>query len=128
MTFELSGEAGIIGIQPTELSQELNLGEAYYWQMAIQCSVDSPDENPIVSGWITRTDGAEDLGGTTFEQAASLVEVGIWQDAVTLLAQARLDAPDEAAKITADEDWQVMMDEVGLSDFANTPILEIVQK
>ncbi|MDA0267834.1 MAG: DUF928 domain-containing protein [Cyanobacteria bacterium] len=127
-TFQLSGEAGIVGLQPATLSQELVPGDIYYWQMAIQCSADSPDQNPVVSGWITVAEKTEPLDGTVFDQAVTLVEDGIWQDAVLLLAQARLNAPDEAAATVADEDWQAVMDGAGLADFADEPIVGIMQQ
>ncbi len=128
VTFELSGEAGIVGLQPATFSQELVPGDIYYWQMAIQCSADSPDENPVVQGWITVAENTVALEGTVFDQAVTLVEDGIWQDAVMLLAQARLDASDEAAATVADEDWQAVMEGVGLTAFADEPILGVMQQ
>ncbi len=125
LTFDLPEEDGVIGLQPLTLSKELDLDEIYYWQMAVQCNVDSPDENPVINGWILRTEQTADLQGTVFEQAATLAEEGIWQDAVTLLAQARLNAPNDAA---AAADWQALMEGVGLSDFADEPVVEILQQ
>jgi hypothetical protein len=126
VTFELSGEGGVVGLQPEDLSQELIAGDIYYWQMAVQCSADSPDQNPVVSGWITVADTASPVEGSVYEQAVALVEEGIWQDAVTLLAQARLEATDLESSSLADEDWQAVMEGVGLTDFANEPIVDIM--
>ena len=128
VTFELSGESGVVGLQPETLSQALVAGDIYYWQMAVECSADSPDENPVVSGWITVAEPTEALAGTVYEQAVTLVEDGIWQDAVMLLAQARLNATDAEAVTVADEDWQVVMEGVGLTDFAAEPIVGILQQ
>ncbi|MGD1908105.1 MAG: DUF928 domain-containing protein [Leptolyngbyaceae cyanobacterium] len=126
ITFELSGEDGVVGLQPADLSQELVIGDIYYWQMAVQCSADSPDENPVVSGWITVAENVDSAEGSNYDQAIALVEAGIWQDAVTLLAQARLEATDVEASTVADEDWQAVMEGVGLTDFADAPIVEIM--
>ncbi|NJN20160.1 MAG: DUF928 domain-containing protein [Leptolyngbya sp. RL_3_1] len=127
-TFEISGEAGVIGFQPITLSQELNAGESYYWQMTVRCDVDVPERNPIIDGWITRAEQPDGWQGRGFERAVTFLEAGIWQDAVTLLAQARLYASDATAAAIADEDWQVILEGVGLGDFANEPIVAIIQQ
>ncbi|NJN22090.1 MAG: DUF928 domain-containing protein [Leptolyngbya sp. RL_3_1] len=127
--FEAPDESGIIGLQPTTFSEEMIPGEIYLWQMSVNCKpTESTESTAVVEGWITLAEPSEPSEGSIFEQAVTLIEDGIWQDAVMLLAQARLNAPDAAAIAVADGDWQVVMEGVGLADFADEPILGIMQQ
>jgi hypothetical protein len=128
VVFNLSGEEGVVGLQPETLTQELIPGDVYYWQMALQCDAASPDDNPVVQGWITLKEQSDIAEGTVYEQAVTLIEEGIWPDAVTLLAQARLNASDTSAAALAAEDWQAVMEGVGLADFADEPVVDIMRQ
>lgn len=117
--FDLSGEEGIVGIKADLDAVE---SDVYYWQMAIQCSADSPDENPVVSGWITQTD-LPVPDGTPSEQASFYAENGVWQDAVSILALALYDSASDPSAIA---DWQALMTAAGLDEFATAPIVQVV--
>lgn len=118
--FELSGESGIVGVKADLDDVE---GDVYYWQMAVQCNAESPDENPAVSGWIAHTEVAAPTG-TPSEQATFYAENGIWQDAVSVLATALYADQGDA---TAIADWEDLMTAAGLDEFATVPIVQVVE-
>lgn len=123
-TFELSGEAGIVGI-PTAAVAELSLeaGELYYWQMAVDCGTTSAEGNPVVSGWLSRTTLENSPTGTLAQQASVYAANGIWQDALSALALARYAEPTNS---TISAEWRSLMESAGLDTFATTPVVQMV--
>ncbi|WP_008317326.1 DUF928 domain-containing protein [Leptolyngbya sp. PCC 6406] len=124
--FELSGQSGVVGIKTSSLgSEELQVGEIYYWQMAVECNVNTADGNPVVSGWISRTTLAGvPVTGTPSQQATFYAENGIWQDAVSTLATARYQDP---ANGTVSADWRSLMESAGLVEFSGAPVVQVVE-
>ncbi len=124
--FELSGQPGIVGIKTSSLgSEELQVGEIYYWQMAVECNGNTADGNPVVSGWVSRTDlSGVSPAGTPSQQAAFYAENGIWQDAVSTLATARYQDPSNG---TVSADWRSLMESAGLVEFSGAPVVQVVE-
>jgi hypothetical protein len=117
--FELTGEEGIVGVKVDLTAAD---SDVFFWQMAVQCNADSPDENPIVSGWVERVDMATP-DGTPSEQASFFAENGVWQDAVSVLAIARY---EDANNSTLSQDWQALLTLAGLEAVATAPVVQLV--
>jgi hypothetical protein len=121
--FTFTSEAGIVGIRMPSDAPALELGKSYRWQVVIECSpadADGNGENTIVfkGGVVQRV---ADLEGTPDEQLAYYLEAGIWEDTVKVVAEDRY----TNSVASADEEWAVLMEASGLSQFADTPIVAI---
>jgi hypothetical protein len=121
--FMLNGEAGIVGVQVPDSVPELEVGEAYYWQMVIKCDPDEPSAENVVGSWITRVNNRRTPVAAR-ARAAAYANAGIWQDAVSILAKLRYADPSNAALA---EDWAALTETAGLSDFVTAPIVQMIE-
>ncbi len=122
VAFDLNGQAGIVGIQMPKEAIPLEVGSKYRWRVAIDCSSAGVEGNTIVfkGGEIERVD---DIQGTTEQRLEYYLQEGIWQETAEIVAKDRYRTPS----IGNNEDWAVLMEESGLPQFANTPIVAIVE-
>jgi len=120
--FDLSGDAGIVGIEMPESAPALQEGGNYRWRVVINCSTGEGEENTIVfsGGEVERV---ANISGTTQEKLDYYLSEGIWQETAAILATDRY--ADTSA--TADEDWAVLMEASGIPEFADTPIVAILE-
>lgn len=117
--FEYSGEAGIVGVKMPADAPALQEGSAYKWRAVINCSAEENSTDTMViraGGVIERT---ADISGTEQERLEYYLDAGIWQETAEILAQERYQNP--AAQ--ADEDWKLLMEASGVPQFAETPIV-----
>lgn len=122
--FNLTGQAGIVGIQIPNSVTALQPGQNYVWYLAVQCSADR-SEDVVIDSWITRTALTTPLSNDPQIRAFELANAGIWQDAVSALALLRYSNNSNAS---VESDWSDLITSAGLpSNFATAPIVQIVQ-
>lgn len=122
-TFDVEGQEGFVGVQ-LPASAQLKAGEKYRWQVAFPCEPDSPDFTKAVtiSNLVQRV-SAPGVPGTLEEQAAFFAEKGAWPDALSAVAQLRLQRPADPG---IQQDWTDLMTSVGLGDLAKVPVLRVI--
>jgi Domain of Unknown Function (DUF928) len=116
--FQLTGKSGIIAIPLPSSVPALQIGQKYLWQMTITCS---PRNIIAVMGWIERVQTPTTAAG---DKLNTLAEAGVWQDTVSTLALRRYEQPNDR---TAAEDWASLMEDVKMSQFKDTAIVQIVK-
>lgn len=131
--FQTSGEAGIVGLQLPETAPALEIGEAYLWQIAIQCDPEEDDERWLsVEGWIERipapglgmTDEAESTNEAELtDEAEFYASQGIWQDVLGFMTQLRYENPEDPLLA---EEWAELMETAGLPEFSQTPVSHVI--
>jgi hypothetical protein len=112
---------GIVKVSlPANVS--LETGKTYHWQFQLNCPPNDGDasSNPLVEGWIQRTELSSDLKtkieqATPLEQAKLYAKARIWSEALMLAAQLRSSHPAE---------WEELLKSVGLNEIAQAPLLE----
>ncbi|MFE4106234.1 DUF928 domain-containing protein [Almyronema epifaneia] len=127
MSFELNGQPGIVAIQVPQSETALEPGSKYLWQLAIKCESESALDNSsnlVVDSWIEREAIDASPTGSLQDQLAFYAERGIWQETAGTLAQLRYQFPDDPAIAS---DWQALMQDVGLDEFAAVPVVQMVQ-
>ena len=119
-TFDVTEQAGIMGIQMPSEAPMLEEGRTYRWRVVISCGAEGTEESTIVfsGGEIERV---ADIEGTREEQLEYYLQEGIWQETAEIIAAYRYDDPSAET----DEDWAILMEASGISQFAETPITEI---
>ncbi|MEC4812009.1 MAG: DUF928 domain-containing protein [Scytonema sp. PMC 1069.18] len=120
-TFTVTGTPGAIGLSlPSTV--KLELGKNYHWYLSLNINCNGENESVNVNGWIQRV-----KFNNTFLAQPQLAErdrvilyaqKGIWYDALTLLAQLRRHHPNTKILVS---DWQKLLKDVGLEEFANKP-------
>ena len=86
----ITGESGIISLQPSLDSPSLEVGKTYQWSVVLVCGEKPGPNDPALETWVRRVDSPEPINqGSALEQAAWYGEQGIWYDALTSLIQAR---------------------------------------
>lgn len=120
--FDLTGKAGIVGIKMPDDAPMLQEQSDYRWRVVISCSAEDSEEDTVVfpGGSIQRV---ADIEGTPEEKFDYYLGEGIWQEVAAIIAADRY----YNASLSADEDWALLMEDAGLSEYAATPIVEIVE-
>jgi hypothetical protein len=123
--FTVSGDAGIASLQlPADSGlPPLELGQLYYWQVAIFCNPNSEAGDLQAGGWIERrapdADLADALSMASEAEAVDLYAANsYWFDAVDGLMAQRQANPEDAAVQAA---WLELLDSVGLANLADQP-------
>lgn len=122
---EVGPEAGIVGVALPPSAPDLSVDKTYHWYFVVECDTASNEDNPLVDSWLTRISSnppapTQDL----WQKVQYYLDESLWQDAVALSGQAlygdRMDS--EVQQL-----WQDLMAAADLSQFADTPIVNIVQ-
>ncbi|PZV14103.1 MAG: hypothetical protein DCF22_09505 [Leptolyngbya sp.] len=122
VNFKVTGKPGIVGISLPSSAPDLQVGQKYFWQMAVACDVNQPSKLSSISSWVERV--APPVAAKD-DRISTLAEQGIWYDVVTLVALQRYQKPDDRA---AAEDWEALMQDAGLPQFKQSAIVQIVKK
>lgn len=120
--FKLTGKPGIVGVSLPESAPALQVGQKYFWQMAVACDPDQPTKLSIISSWVERVNPST---AATDDRIATLAAQGIWYDVVTMMALQRYQQPSDRAVA---EDWATLMQDAGLPQFKQTAIVQLVKK
>lgn len=122
---------GIVSVRLPESTTPLQVGKMYHWflKVKVNCNPQQPAELQYVEGWVQRINPdshlAERLKQATPQQQVGLyAESGIWHDALTTVAQLRLDKPTDASVV---DDWTSLLKSVGLENLANQPFVPCCQ-
>ncbi|KYC42471.1 hypothetical protein WA1_21135 [Scytonema hofmannii PCC 7110] len=122
-TFTVAGTPGAIALNlpPTV---KLEPDKNYHWYLSLDINCNGKNQSVDVNGWIQRATFnntlAVQLQSVERNQVILYAENGIWYDALTQLAQLRRSHPQAENFIT---DWQKLLRDAGLEEFANKPIV-----
>ncbi len=124
--------AGIVSIALPETTQPLQPGVLYQWTMSMNCDPDRRTQFAFIRGNIQREVSGLQVSSLVLQQqerlsqaalldtASRLANNGIWYDAVTALGQSRRQWPEA---VQAEQFWQILLREGGLSDLQSAPLL-----
>lgn len=106
-------------------SPPLVVGKNYRWYLALICQPENRREDLFVGGLLVRVQPSAGLRKALEKVAPQqrpglYAKFGIWQDALTTLAQLRRAKPDDPA-IAAN--WQALLNSVGLEKMVAEPLL-----
>jgi hypothetical protein len=121
VNFKVTGKAGIVGISLPSSVPALQVGQKYFWQMAVACDPNQPAKLSIISSWVERVTLPTAANG---DRLSTLAEQGIWYDVMTLVALQRYQKPDDRAVA---EDWEALMQDAGLPQFKQAAIVQLVK-
>ena len=119
--FKVTGKPGIVGISLPASAPALQVGQKYFWQIAVACDPNQPSKFSSASSWVERVNAP---AVAKSDRISTLAEQGIWYDVVNLVALQRYQKPDDRA---AAEDWEALMQDAGLSQFKQSAIVQIVK-
>lgn len=113
-TFALASTPGIVYLRPPA-STALKVGKTYQWQFALNCPVESLDDDPVIEfiqGQLQRTAVSSELKSKLaqaqpLEQARLYANARIWPETLMIVAQLRSSYATE---------WQELLESVGLDD------------
>lgn len=120
--FNLTGRSGIVGITLPNSAPVLQVGQKYYWQMAVACDPDQPSKLSIISSWVERVNPP---ATTQTDRLSTLAAQGIWYDVLSFIALQRYQQPNDRA---AAEDWANLMQDAGLPQFKQAEIVQLIKK
>jgi Domain of Unknown Function (DUF928) len=105
------GQTGVIGVRiPT-----LELDRDYRWTLKAQVPCGTTTNRVFVDGWVKRTSLLSQGNKSDFAQQ------GIWYDAVTSLAQQRLQKPND---VQLQQDWSDLLESGNLEAIAKQPLVK----
>ena len=119
--FKVTGKPGIVGISLPASAPALQVGQKYFWQMAVACDPKQPSNRSSIGSWVERVNAP---AVAKSDRISTLAEQGIWYDVVNLVALQRYQKPDDRA---AADDWETLMQDAGLPQFKQTAIVQIVK-
>jgi Domain of Unknown Function (DUF928) len=110
------GQPGIIGVRiPTE-RPPLQLDRDYRWTLKAQVPCGRTTNRVFVDGWVTRVSLT-----SAGNRSDTFAQQGIWYNAVTSLAQQRLQKPND---LQLQQDWHDLLESADLDTIAKQPILK----
>jgi Domain of Unknown Function (DUF928) len=126
----VSGEAGLVAIALPANAPALEVNQSYQWYVALQIDGELNPSTPYVDGWIQRIEPTAAVAATLqqpdlLKQAEVLGANGVWYDCVAKLAAVRASQPDSKA---LNQQWQELLESVGLQDVAHVPLVAAVIK
>ncbi|WP_295613665.1 DUF928 domain-containing protein [Chamaesiphon sp. GL140_3_metabinner_50] len=106
-------QVGIIGVSIPSNKAALQLDRDYHWTLKAKVACGTATSNRVyVDGWIKRV--------SLPSASDSIVEQGIWYDAVTNLARQRAQKPNDRQ---LQQDWIDLLQSANLETIAKQPIL-----
>jgi hypothetical protein len=115
----ISQQSGIIGIQIPRSQAPLQFNRNYHWTLKARvCDGTSTVNRVHVDGWVTRIKPPETIFGQDISEIYTTN--GIWYDAITSLAQQRLQKPQD---VWREEDWSDLLNSVNLGKIAKQPLV-----
>lgn len=127
--FTISNLSGVIGVSiPTNKNvPPLEVGKSYTWNFTVICDSQDRSSDQIEIGTVRRVELSADIRrqldqADPRQKTVIYAENGIWQDALSTLAAARRDQPNDTA---LKADWESLLDSVTLGKIAKEPIVQI---
>jgi len=123
-TFSVSGQAEVASLSLPKSSSPLVQDADYRWYLSVVCDRESHAENLVVTGWIRRVQPSQaidrQLTSTTDQERLAVYQnIGLWYDALTLLAQLRYREPLDS---TLEQQWIALLESVDLSQASAVPL------
>ncbi|MEG3918775.1 DUF928 domain-containing protein [Microcoleus sp. T3_A4] len=125
----ISNLSGVIGVSiPADKNvPPLEVGKSYTWNLTVICDSQDRSADQIEIGTVRRVELSEDIRrqldqADPRQKTVIYAENGIWQDALSTLAAARRDQPNDT---TFKADWESLLDSVKLGEIAQEPIVQI---
>ncbi len=115
----ITGEAGVIGITHPNDFSSLEVGKNYQWAVLLVCGKRPGPNDPVVTAWVRHVDIPQSKQETELDKASWYGRQGIWYDALTALARARQEQPDNNALAGV---WADFLESVGLEEIAEKPL------
>ena len=119
VSFQLTDQPGIVGIQLSENSPALQIGQRYPWYLSVICNPKDRSSDIIMRGWVERVE-PEAIEQTI---VPSFIKQGIWQDTLSAHALQRYKNPKDA---TIAAEWANLMEEAGLPQFKQSNVVQMV--
>ena len=121
--------SGVIGVSiPANTNlPPLEVGKNYTWKFTVVCDPEDRSSDQLESGVVRRVELSADIlrqldQADPRQKTVIYAENGIWQDALSTLAAARRDQPNDTA---LKADWESLLDSVTLGKIAKEPIVQI---
>ena len=121
--------SGVIGVSiPANTNlPPLEVGKNYTWKFTVVCDPEDRSSDQLESGVVRRVELSADIlrqldQADPRQKTVIYAENGIWQDALSTLAAARRDQPNDTA---LKADWESLLDSVRLGEIAKEPIVQI---
>jgi hypothetical protein len=112
-------QSGIVGVKIPPSQQPLQLNRNYHWTLKAKvCDGTSTVNRVHVDGWVTRIQLPETI--IRQDNLEMYSANGIWYDAVTSLAQQRLQKPQD---VWLEQDWSDLLNSVNLTKIAKQPLV-----
>ena len=125
----ISNLSGVIGVSiPTNKNvPPLEVGQSYTWNFTVICDAQDRSADQIQIGTVRRVELNADIRrqldqAQPRQKTVIYAENGIWLDALSTLAAARRDQPNDT---TFKADWESLLDSVKLGEIAKEPIVQI---
>ncbi|MEG4854893.1 DUF928 domain-containing protein [Microcoleus sp. B5-D4] len=124
----ISNLSGVIGVSipANQNVPPLEVGKSYTWNFTVICDSQDRSSDQIESGTVRRVELSADIRrqldqADPRQKTVIYAENGIWQDALSTLAAARRDQPNDT---TFKADWESLLDSVKLGEIAKEPIVQ----
>jgi Domain of Unknown Function (DUF928) len=125
-TIAPTSTAGMIRIALPKSSPNLAANRPYHWFLELNMGCTNGQRPIFVQGWIQKVELDRTLSkqidrATPTEKVALYAENGLWHDALSTLANLRAAKPQDPGLT---QDWQNLLESIGLRDLANQPLSE----
>ncbi|TVQ47728.1 MAG: DUF928 domain-containing protein [Gloeocapsa sp. DLM2.Bin57] len=121
-TIQLDGQSGIISFTLPENAPPLEVDQDYLFSFTLACEETISPDDFVWSGNIRRVTLTAKIDSiNSLELASFYGENGIWLDMLALIAQEHLTKPND---LTISQNWQTVLESVGLEEISEQPLLE----
>ncbi|WP_026098298.1 DUF928 domain-containing protein [Kamptonema formosum] len=121
----LPSGGGVVGVALPATAPALQVGKNYKWMLEVHCYAEFDPDNPLVEGLVRRTqinpalERKLEKATTNLERSAAYGEEGIWYEAVSALAAARQQQPQDS---NLESNWEELLTSAGLKAIATQPL------
>jgi hypothetical protein len=124
----VGAQTGVIGIRLPRLSDSYS---NYLWNFTVRCDKEDSSKNKAVQGWIQRVDISPALAEqlkkqpppSPLERYKLYLDNNLKFDALTSLAQLRMDKPNDEAGATT---WESLLRDWNFEDVSQAPVIEVI--
>lgn len=125
-TVALPNKPGIISFKLPSTAPQLVTGKSYHWYLTVICNTQNLSANPLVDGWVERTQvGATLSAALAKAQPHNLpnlyAEAGIWHEALATSAQLRHHEPQN---LQVRLNWWSLLKSVNLTSLASEKFID----
>lgn len=118
---EIPETPGIISVSLPNDAPPLVANELYQWSLILMCNDRLRPDSPSLQGWIETQSTDVITAQLNLEQAVEYREARLWYDMIALLADLRIQSPENTA---VHEAWQSILETTDLAAVVNKPIVQ----